>query len=52
MHTQIILWLVAIILVTAGMAGIGATVGLVLGIAAKLSLAFAMLGTFLIVRFL
>jgi uncharacterized protein YqgC (DUF456 family) len=37
---------------TAGMAGIGATVGLVLGIAAKLSLAFAMLGTFLIVRFL
>ena len=36
----------------AGMAGIGATVGLVLGIAAKLSLAFAMLGTFLIVRFL
>jgi len=36
----------------AGMAGIGATVGLVLGIAAKLSLAFAMLGMFLIVRFL
>jgi len=36
----------------AGMAGIGATVGLVLGVAAKLSLAFAMLGTFLIVRFL
>ena len=36
----------------AGMAGIGATVGLILGIAAKLSLAFAMLGIFLIVRFL
>ena len=36
----------------AGMAGIGATVGLALGIAAKLSLAFAMLGIFLIVRFL
>ena len=36
----------------AGMAGIGAAVGLALGIAAKLSLAFAMLGIFLIVRFL
>jgi len=36
----------------AGMAGIGATVGLALGIAAKLSLAFAMLGIFLFVRFL
>ena len=36
----------------AGLAGVGATLGLALGIAAKLSLAFAMLGTFLIVRFL
>ena len=36
----------------AGMAGIGATLGLALGIAAKLSLAFAMLGIFVIVRFL
>jgi uncharacterized protein YqgC (DUF456 family) len=36
----------------AGMAGIGATVGLALGIAAKLALAFAMLGIFVIVRFL
>ena len=36
----------------AGMAGIGATVGLALGIAAKLSLAFSMLGIFLFVRLL
>lgn len=36
----------------AGMAGIGATVGLVLGIAAKLSLAFAMLGIFVFVHVL
>jgi hypothetical protein len=36
----------------AGMAGIGATLGLALGIAAKLALAFAMLGIFVIVRFL
>jgi uncharacterized protein YqgC (DUF456 family) len=37
---------------TAGMAGIGATVGLALGIAAKLSLAFAMLGIFVFVHLL
>ena len=36
----------------AGMAGIGATLGLALGIAAKLTLAFAILGVFVIVRFL
>ena len=36
----------------AGMAGVGATLGLALGIAAKLTLAFAMLGIFVIVRFL
>lgn len=36
----------------AGRAGIGATVGLALGAAAKLTLAFAMVGIFLIVRFL
>ena len=36
----------------AGMAGVGATVGLALGIAAKLSLAFAMLGIFVFVRLL
>lgn len=35
----------------AGNAGIGATLGLALGIAAKLSLAFTMIGLFLIVRF-
>jgi uncharacterized protein YqgC (DUF456 family) len=35
----------------AGMAGIGATIGLALGVAAKLSMAFAMLGIFVIVRF-
>ena len=37
---------------TAGLAGVGATLGLALGIAAKLALAFAMLGIFVIVRFL
>ena len=36
----------------AGLAGIGATLGLALGVAAKLTLAFAMLGIFIIVRFL
>lgn len=36
----------------AGLAGIGATIGLALGVAAKLTLAFAMLGIFIIVRFL
>jgi hypothetical protein len=35
----------------AGKAGLGATLGLALGIAAKLSLAFTMLGLFLVVRF-
>ena len=37
---------------TAGLAGVGATLGLALGVAAKLALAFAMLGIFVIVRFL
>ena len=37
---------------TAGRAGIGATVGLALGAAAKLALALAMVGIFVIVRFL
>ena len=37
---------------TAGRAGIGATVGLALGVAAKLTLAFAMVGTFVVMRFL
>ena len=36
----------------AGLAGIGATLGLALGIAAKLTMAFAMLGIFIMVRFL
>ena len=36
----------------AGLAGIGATLGLALGVAAKLTLAFAMLGIFVMVRFL
>ena len=36
----------------AGLAGIGATLGLALGVAAKLTLAFAMLGIFILVRFL
>jgi uncharacterized protein YqgC (DUF456 family) len=36
----------------AGRAGVGATVGLALGVAAKLTLAFAMLGIFVVVRFL
>ncbi len=35
----------------AGLAGVGATLGLALGVAAKLTLAFAMLGIFVIVRF-
>lgn len=35
----------------ASRAGVGATVGLALGAAAKLALAFAMLGTFLVFRF-
>jgi len=35
---------------TAGRAGVGATVGLALGVAAKLALAFAMPGTFVVVR--
>src|SRR5262245_46544163 len=35
----------------AGRSGLGATLGLALGVAAKLSLAFAMLGTFAFVRF-
>ena len=37
---------------TAGRAGIGATVGLALGAAAKLALALAMVGIFVVVRFL
>ena len=37
---------------TAGRAGVGATMGLALGVAAKLSIAFAMLGIFVVVRFL
>jgi len=37
---------------TAGRAGIGATVGLALGAAAKLALAVAMVGLFVVVRFL
>jgi len=36
----------------AGMAGFGATLGLALGAAAKIALAFAMLGIFLVVRLL
>jgi len=35
----------------AGRAGIGATLGLVLGVAAKLAIAFTMLGVFAVVRF-
>ena len=35
----------------AGNAGLGATLGLALGIAAKMSLAFTMVGLFLVVRF-
>jgi uncharacterized protein YqgC (DUF456 family) len=38
-------------LVAAGRAGWGATLGLVLGTALKLSLAFAMLGIFIVMRF-
>ena len=36
----------------AGLAGIGATLGLALGVAAKLTLAFAMVAIFIFVRFL
>jgi hypothetical protein len=36
---------------TAGRAGVGATVGLALGVAAKLALALAMVGIFVIARF-
>jgi uncharacterized protein YqgC (DUF456 family) len=36
----------------AGRAGIGATVGLLLGTAAKMAIAFAMIGLFLFARFL
>jgi uncharacterized protein YqgC (DUF456 family) len=36
----------------AGRAGLGATLGLVLGVAAKLALAFSMIGLFLLDRFL
>ncbi len=36
----------------AGRAGVGATVGLLLGTAAKMALAFAMVGMFLVARFL
>jgi hypothetical protein len=39
-------------LVAAGKAGLGATLGLALGAAAKLALAFAMVGTFVFMRFL
>lgn len=35
----------------AGRAGLGATIGLMLGVAAKLALAFSMLGLFIVVRF-
>lgn len=38
-------------LVEAGRAGVGATLGLALGLAAKLALAFTMLGLFVLVRF-
>ena len=34
------------------MAGVGATLGLALGVAAKLTLALAMVGIFVMVRFL
>ena len=36
----------------AGRAGLGATIGLALGAAAKLALGFSMLGIFAVVRFL
>jgi hypothetical protein len=36
----------------AGRAGIGATIGLIIGIAAKLTLAFAMIGIFILMRFM
>jgi hypothetical protein len=34
----------------AGRAGLGATIGLILGVAAKLTLAFAMIGIFILMR--
>jgi len=37
---------------TAGLAGVGATLGLAFGTAAKVALGFAMLGIFVVVRFL
>lgn len=36
----------------AGRAGIGATIGLAIGVAAKLTLAFAMIGIFILMRFM
>jgi len=36
----------------AGRAGFGATLGIVIGVAAKIALAFAMIGIFLVVRFI
>jgi uncharacterized protein YqgC (DUF456 family) len=36
----------------AGRAGVGATIGLVIGVAAKLTLAFAMIGIFILMRFM
>jgi uncharacterized protein YqgC (DUF456 family) len=39
-------------LTQAGRAGIGATIGLILGTAAKFALAFSMLGVFAVVRFM
>lgn len=39
-------------LLAAGRAGIGASLGLILGVAAKIALAFAMLGVFALARFL
>jgi hypothetical protein len=39
-------------LMAVGKAGLGATVGLVLGVAAKLALALSMVGLFAVVRFL
>ena len=38
-------------MVQAGRAGVGATLGLMLGVAAKLALAISMLGIFIVVRF-
>jgi len=36
----------------AGFAGLGATIGLIIGVAAKLTLAFAMIGIFILMRFM